>query len=142
MAGWNGLGDAAGKLLRGGIGDIHLARIAHGPGIRLRDFVDVLPGRPLLEDAGAQDVVELVRVHAYGFQVHRQPAGLALQIGQSLVDSLCTGLVGGEMGDHETDVLKSRLAQGDEQVGERRPGDRGKIGVTDGLGPGVLEVGR
>ena len=138
-----GLGDAVGKLLRGGIADIHLASIAHGPGIRLRDLVDVLPGRPFIENAGAQDVVELVRVHAHGFQVHRQPAGLAFQIGQGLVDPLCTGLVGGgEIGDHETNVLKPRLAQGDEQVGERRPGDRGKVGVTDGLGPGVLEVGR
>ena len=29
-----GLGDAVGKLLRGGIGDVHLASIAHGPAVR------------------------------------------------------------------------------------------------------------
>lgn len=54
-----------------------------------------------------------------------------------------TGLVGGdEIGGHETDVLKPRLAQGDEQVGECRPGHRGNVRLADGLGSGVLKIRR
>ena len=138
-----GLLDGGGELLGRGVGDVHLLRLPHRRAVGLRHGGDRGGVRQPLEQAAAQDVVELVAVHPHRLQVHRAAPGLRLQVVERGDDLRAAGAVGrGEVGDHHADVAQLVAAHGDQQVGERRGGDRGQIGVADAPGRRVDEVGR
>ena len=137
-----GLGHPGGELLGGGVGHVHLAGVTHGLGIGLGDLGDVVLPRQFLEDALAQDLVELVRVHAHRLQAHGGAPGLLVQVAEGLDDLLAAaGVGGGEIGDDQADVGQFVLADGDQEVGQGCGGDHREVGVADGLGSGVLEIG-
>ena len=138
-----GLDHPGGELLGRGVGHVHLAGVAHGLAVGGGDGGDVvLPGQGL-EEAFAQDLVELVGVHAHRFQTHRGAPCLLVEVAQGLHDLLAAaGIGGGQVGDDHADLGQLVLADGDQEVRQGGGGDHGQVRIADGLGPRVLEVGR
>ena len=137
------LDDPARELLGRRVRHVHLLRLAHRLRVALRDRLDVRVVGEGLEEARAENLVELVRVHPDGLQVHRRAAGLALEVPQSAGDPLAARRVGRrEIRHDEADVAQLVPPDGDQEVGERRRGDHREIGVADALRGGVDEVRR
>ena len=137
-----GLLDAGGELFRRGVGHVHLLRLTHRLAVGVRHRGDAGGVRQALEQAAAQDVVELVRVHPHRLQVHGAAPGFRLQVVERGDDLRAAGAVGGgEVGDHHADVAQLVAAHGDQQVGQRGGRDHREIGVADALGRGIDEVG-
>ena len=137
------LDDPARELLGRGVRHVHLLRLAHGLRIALRDLLDLRLVGEGLEEARAEDLVELVRVHPDGFEIHGGAPGFLLELPQRAGDPLAAGRVGGgEIGHDETDVAQLVAPHRDQQVGERRRRDHRQIGVADALRSRVDEVRR
>ena len=138
-----GLRHLAGELLGRGVRHVHLLRLAHRARVPLRDLADLRLVRQGLEDALAQDPVELVRVHADGLQVHRGAAGLGFEVVERGPDPRRPRAVGRlEVGDHQADVAQLVPPDRDQEVRQRGGGDRGEVRVADALRGRVDEVGR
>ena len=88
-----GLGDPARELLGRGVRHVHLLRLSQALRVRLRDLFDLHLVREGLENPFAKDVVELVRVHADGLQVHRGATGLRFEIPEGVDDLLAARAV-------------------------------------------------
>ena len=117
------LGDLGGELLRRGVRHVHLPGLAHRLRIRFRHFFDLRLVRKGLEDALAQDPVELVRVHADGLQVHRGAAGLGFEVVERGADPRRPRAVGRlEVGDHQADVAQLVPPDRDQEVRQRGGG--------------------
>ena len=118
------LDDPARELLGRCVRHVHLLRFAHGLGVALRDRFDVgLVAGKALEEARAENLVELVRVHSRtGSRFIAATAGLLLEFVATRRDLLAAGRVGrGEIGHDEADVAQLVAPDGDQEVGERRP---------------------
>ena len=136
------LGDLGGELLGRGVRHVHLPGLAYGFRIRIRDLFDLRLVRKGLEDALAEDPVELVRVHADRLQIHRGAAGLRLQVVERGDDPRRPCAVGRlEIGDHQTDVAQLLPPDRDQEVRQRGGGHRGEVRVADALRGRVDEVG-
>ena len=138
-----GVGDPAREGLRRRVRHVHLLRVAHRLRVALGDLRDLFLVRQRLEDALAENLIELVRVHPDRLKVHRRAAGLPLQILQRADDLLAPGRVrDGQVGKHEANVAQLVAPDRDQQVGERRRRHHREVGVADALRGRVHEVGR
>jgi len=116
------------ELLRRLRGDVHLLGLANSLGLRLGDLIHFALFRQLLEQALAEDLVELVGVHLHRRQVHGVALGLALELlEQSLELGAGLGIGTHQVRDHDTHVAKLVLGDGFKEVGEGGGRDLGQV---------------
>ena len=131
------------ELLRRLRRDVHLLRFPHGLCVRLSDFANLGFLRQRLEQAFAQDVVELVGVYLHRRQIHRMALCLVLELLED-AGNLGAGLSIGtdEVGQNDTYVAQFSFNDGLKKICQRSSCDFRQVGIADGNRFRVVEVGR